>query len=111
MRPPLRTLHNKISPVRAIRVRNSLVIFNAATQTPPDLPVEHVVPVIWRKTRCVHRKRNLTTVRDFFRHLAELVGFLMRQRDNEPSWTTPWRGLDKLTLAVRGHLAINQKCG
>jgi hypothetical protein len=30
----------------------------------------------------------------------------MRKRDGEPGWITLWRGLDKLLLAVRGHLAM-----
>ena len=60
------------------------------------------------------RQRKLTTVRNFFRHLAGLAGlagFLMRKRDGNPGWITLWRGLDKLLLAIRGFVAINQKCG
>ena len=57
------------------------------------------------------RAAPLTTVRDFFRHLAGLGGFLMRKHDGDPGWITLWRGLDKLILAVRRFVAIKQKCG
>ena len=63
------------------------------------------------------RQRKLTTVRNFFRHLASLAdlagpgGFLMRKRDGNPGWITLWRGRDKLLLAIRGFVAINRKCG
>jgi len=35
----------------------------------------------------------------------------MRKRDGNPGWLTLWRGLDKLLLAIRGFVAMNQKCG
>ena len=63
---------------------------------------------IWLKMLGALRKRKLTTVRDFFRHLA---GFLMRKRDGNPGWITLWRGLVKLLLAIRGYTAMNQRCG
>lgn len=77
----------------------------------PDLPAEHVVPTTWLKMLSALRKRELTTVRDFFRHLAGLGGFLMRKRDGQPGWITLWRGLDKLLLALRGHRAMLKRCG
>lgn len=77
----------------------------------PDLPAARIVPKIWLKMLSALRKRKLVTVRDFFRHLAGLGGFLMRKRDAEPGWITLWRGLDKLVLAVRGFVALNGKCG
>ena len=40
----------------------------------PDLPAERVVPQIWLKMLGALRKRKLTTVRGFFRHLACLIG-------------------------------------
>ncbi len=79
--------------------------------TTPDLPAARVVPAIWLKMLGALRKRKLATVRDFFRHLAGLGGFLMRKRDGNPGWITLWRGLDKLLLAIRGYTAMNQRCG
>ena len=54
------------------------------------------------------RKRKRTMVRDFFRNLG---GFLLCKRDGNPGWLTLWRGLDKLLLAIRGFVAMNQRCG
>jgi hypothetical protein len=93
--------------VLAVRL---LQLKTVATST-PDLPAERVVPKIWLKMLGALRKRKLTTVRDFFRHLAGLGGFLMRKRDGNPGWITLWRGLDKLLLAIRGFVAMNQRCG
>jgi Transposase DDE domain len=93
--------------VLAVRL---LQLKTVATST-PDLPAERVVPKIWLKMLGALRKRKLTTVRDFFRHLAGLGGFLLRKHDGNPGWLTLWRGLDKLLLAIRGFVAMNQKCG
>jgi len=79
--------------------------------THPDLPAARIVPKIWLKMLSALRKRKLLTVRDFFRHLAGLGGFLMRKGDGEPGWITLWRGLDKLILAIRGFFAMQRECG
>lgn len=88
-----------------------LLQLKTVATTHPDLPAAQVVPAIWLKMLGALRKRKLTTVRDFFRHLAGLGGFLLRKGDGEPGWITLWRGLDKLLLAIRGHIAMNQRCG
>ena len=88
-----------------------LLQLKTVANTHPDLPAEQVVPKLWLKMLSALRQRKLTTVRDFFRHLAGLGGFLMRKRDGNPGWITLWRGLDKLILAVRGFVAMKQKCG
>jgi hypothetical protein len=88
-----------------------LLQLKTVAMTQPDLPAARVVPKIWIRMLSALRKRKLTTVREFFRHLAGLGGFLMRKRDGEPGWITLWRGLDKLVLAVRGHLALQGTCG
>jgi hypothetical protein len=91
-----------LSSVLAVR----LLQLKTVATSHPDLPATDIVPKIWIKMLSALRKKKLTTVRDFFRHLAGLGGFLMRKRDGEPGWITLWRGLDKLLLAVRGHLAM-----
>ena len=88
-----------------------LLQLKTVATTTPDLPAARVVPAIWLKMLAALRKRKLNTVRDFFRHLAGLGGFLMRKRDGDPGWITLWRGLDKLLLAIRGFVAMNQRCG
>jgi Transposase DNA-binding/Transposase DDE domain len=42
------------------------------------------------------------TIRDFFRGLAGLGGFLGRKSDGEPGWITIWRGWDALHWMLRG---------
>lgn len=88
-----------------------LLQLKTVATTHPDLPAERVVPRIWLTMLSALRKRPLKTVRDFFRHLAGLGGFLMRKSDKDPGWLTLWRGLDKLLLALRGYEAMNNKCG
>jgi len=88
-----------------------LLQLKTVATTHHDLPAEHVVPKLWLKMLGALRTRKQTTVRDCFRHLAGLGGFLMRKHDGDPGWITLWRGLDKLMLAVRGFVAIKQKCG
>ena len=88
-----------------------LLPLKTVATTTPDLPAARVVPAIWLKMLSALRKRKRTTVRDFFRHLAGLAGGLMRKRDGNPGWITLWRGLDKLLLAIRGFVAMNQRCG
>jgi Transposase DNA-binding/Transposase DDE domain len=88
-----------------------LLQLKTVATTTPDLPADRVVPRIWLTMLGALRQRKLTTVRDFFRHLAGLGGFLMRKRDGNPGWLTLWRGLDKLLLAIRGFVAMKQRCG
>ena len=77
----------------------------------PDLPAERIVPLAWLQMLRALRGRPIHTVRDFFRHLAGLGGFLMRKGDGEPGWITLWRGFKKLLLCLRGARAAKQKLG
>lgn len=77
----------------------------------PTLPAEQVVPRSWLTMLRAIREKPIVTVRDFFRHLAGLGGFLMRKGDGEPGWITIWRGLTKLLLCLRGARAIRQRSG
>ena len=65
-----------------------LLPLKTVATTTPDLPAARVVPAIWLKMLGALRKRKLNTVRDFFRNLAGLGGFLMRKRDGNPGWLT-----------------------
>ena len=83
----------------------------------PDRAALEVVPQEWVEvvgaTR--HRGRRCTpstmTVRDFYRSLAKLGGFLGRKRDGEPGWITIWRGFEKLQLILRGVEFARTRCG
>jgi hypothetical protein len=80
----------------------------------PQRPAQQVVPLCWIRMLHALRKRPPKapwTVRDFYRELAKLGGFLGRKSDGEPGWMTLWRGFEKLHLCLRGADAYTQKCG
>lgn len=89
-----------------------LLQLKAVARVEPNRPASSVVPSLWIRALAVLRKRSLAgcTVREFYRHLAGLGGFLGRKGDGEPGWITLWRGFDKLALAARV-LDTNKKCG
>lgn len=95
--------------VAAIR----LLQLRAVARTDPERPATAVVPKRWIVTlsRVLRRVRPIRTVRDFFRALAKLGGFLGRKCDGEPGWITLWRGFEKLQLILRGAEAMGSKCG
>jgi len=78
----------------------------------PQRPTHEVVPASWVTTLDALRPgRPLGTVRQFFRELAGLGGFLGRNHDGEPGWITLWRGFEKLQLALRAIRGYRQRCG
>jgi hypothetical protein len=98
--------------VSVVAVR--LLQLKSIARVNPDRPAQHVVPKRWiHMLACVRKSKRtpIRTVRDFFRGLAGLGGFLGRKHDGEPGWITLWRGFDKLNLLLRGFDAMQQKCG
>jgi hypothetical protein len=82
-----------------------LLQLKTVAQTEPDRPAADVVPKQWLKMiNCLPQPKNkpVATVRDFYRAMARLGGFLARKSDGEPGWITLWRGFEKLHLLVRG---------
>lgn len=80
----------------------------------PQRPASQVVPHRWIQMLQSLRKRPPKapwTVRDFYRELAKLGGFLGRKSDGEPGWMTLWHGFEKLHLCLRGADAYTRKCG
>ena len=79
----------------------------------PQRPAEEVVPKTWIRMLQRLRKRpaKAWTVREFYREMAKLGGFLGRKSDGEPGWITVWRGFEKLHLCLRGVDAYGEKCG
>jgi Transposase DNA-binding/Transposase Tn5 dimerisation domain len=79
----------------------------------PERPAARVVPRNWFDAlpRLLKRPKPVVTVRDFFRGLASLGGFLGRKCDGEPGWQTVWRGLETLLQCLRGAEALGKKCG
>jgi hypothetical protein len=77
-------------------------------------PASEVVPRKWIAMLEGLKKRKPAvswTVRDFYREMAKLGGFLGRKSDGEPGWITIWRGFEKLHLCLRGAEALGKKCG
>jgi hypothetical protein len=96
-----------LTTVLAVR----LLQLKQVAQTQPDRPAREVVPARWVAglRRVLRRPRAVNTVREFFRALASLGGFLGRKGDGEPGWQTIWHGLDTLLTALRG--METKKCG
>lgn len=94
-----------------------LLQLKSMARSVPDRPARNVVPPLWLEMlkaarKNLHRVHDLT-IRQFYRELAKLGGFLGRRSDGEPGWITIWRGWEKLNTLVRGaELAIKlKKCG
>jgi hypothetical protein len=90
-----------------------LLQLKVAARRDPKLPAQRVVPKQWLQALplLLKKRRNIETVRDFFRGLAQLGGFLDRKGDGEPGWQTVWGGLEKLLLCLRGAELLAEKCG
>lgn len=89
-----------------------LLQLRSASRQHPQLPATQIVPKTWvRALQALKPKRHIQTVRDFYRGLASLGGFLGRKSDGDPGWLTLWRGYEKLALALRTLRAQRQKCG
>src|SRR5271169_51160 len=80
----------------------------------PQRPADQVVPQKWITMLQCLRKRAPSpawTVREFYREMAKLGGFLGRKSDGEPGWITVWRGFEKLHLCLRGAQTYQKRCG
>lgn len=82
-----------------------LLRLKSLARTSPDIPAKRVVPALWLRmlkaaSKKLHRVHDLT-VRQFYREVAKLGGFLGRKGDGEPGWITTWRGWEKLNTMVK----------
>jgi hypothetical protein len=68
----------------------------------PETPVEEKVPKPWITLIERHLKVKLKTVRDFWRSLARMGGFIGRKSDGEPGWQTIWKGYKRLQDMLAG---------
>jgi hypothetical protein len=83
-----------------------LLALKSMARTDAERPAKTVVPALWL-TMLKAARKNLRrvydlTVRQFYRELAKLGGFLGRKHDGEPGWITIWRGWEKLSTLVHG---------
>lgn len=90
-----------------------LLQLKTVARTDPEQLAANVVPTTWLAAlpALLQSRKPINTVRDFFRGLASLGGFLGRKADGEPGWQTVWRGVNALLLCIRGAEAIHGKCG
>ena len=68
----------------------------------PTTPVEEKVSKHWIILIERLLKVKLKTVRDFWRSLARLGGFIGRKSDGEPGWQTIWKGFKRLQDMLLG---------
>jgi hypothetical protein len=68
----------------------------------PTTPVEEVIPQSWIVLTERRLNIKLKTVRDFWRALARLGGFIGRKSDREPGWQTIWKGYRRLQDMLTG---------
>ncbi len=68
----------------------------------PTRRVEEVVPKRWIMLIERKLKVKLETVRDFWRCLARLGGFIGRKSDGEPGWQTIWKGYRRFRDMLEG---------
>ncbi len=89
-----------------------LLELRAVARSEPDRPARELAPANWLATlaRMRPRLKLQATVRDFFRQLASLGGFLNRKHDGEPGWQTIWHGFNKLAIVMQ-YAENRQKCG
>jgi hypothetical protein len=76
----------------------------------PSMPVDQAVPQLWIMLVEKRLKVKLETVRDFWRCLARMGGFLARKSDGEPGWQTIWGGYTALQDMVLG-VNLMATCG
>jgi hypothetical protein len=91
-----------------------LLQLKSIARVDPDRPAASAVPKRWlHMVRCLQRgrRRNISTVREFYHAVAKLGGWLGRKHDGQPGWITLWRGFDKLILMIRGAKASTSRCG
>jgi hypothetical protein len=97
-------LENLTALLSVVAVR--LLQLKSAARANPTRPARELVPLPWIKMLLAARKRSkLTadmTIREFYREVAKLGGFLGRKSDGEPGWITIWRGWQQLYMLVHG---------
>ena len=89
-----------------------LLQLKSVARNEPSRPAKDLLPRHWIEVLQTLRKRprQTWTVRQFFRELAGLGGFLGRKGDGEPGWITIWRGFDKLVPAL-AYAENRHRCG
>lgn len=77
-------------------IATQLLAMRELCRLSPTTPVEEKVPKRWITLIERYLMVKLKTVRDFWRALARLGGFIGRKSDGEPGWQTIWKGYKRL---------------
>jgi hypothetical protein len=98
----------------AVAVR--LLQLKLSARQEPDRPAKQCVSSLHVEVLGAYRKKDIEglTVREFFREVAKLGGFLGRKSDGDPGWQTLWRGwqrLDAMTLGASLAQSALTRCG
>ena len=93
-----------------------LLQLKLAARNNTDRPAKECAPRSHLEVLAAYRKcaPESWSIRDFWREVAKLGGFLARKSDGEPGWLTIWRGwqqLDLMTLGANLARSEPQKCG
>lgn len=104
----LRQLHHadRLKPLLAICAVVAVRLLQCKQQArvEPNRPATQCVPVEHVQVLSAYHKQSAAgmTIRQFWRLVARLGGFLARKSDGEPGWQTLWRGWQKLDLMTLG---------
>jgi hypothetical protein len=105
----------RLAPIIALLsvVAVRLLQLKMVARKEPERPAAGVVPTNWLAAlpRILKKPKPIVTVRDFFRGMASLGGFLGRKCDGEPGWQTVWSGLETLLQCLRGADVLKKKYG
>lgn len=83
-------------------IATQLLAIRERCRLSPTMPVEEKVCKPWITLIERYLMVRLKTVRDFWRSLARLGGFIGRKSDGEPGWQTIWRGYKRLQDMMLG---------
>ena len=72
-----------------------------------DLIPEDLIGIVLRRYKL---EKDRLTLKEFWRSVAKLGGFLGRKNDGDPGWQTLWKGWVKL-LTMQEAIEDFQKCG
>jgi hypothetical protein len=85
-------------------IATQLLAMRERCRLSPETPVEEQVPKPWITLIERHLMVKLKTVKDFWRSLARMGGFIGRKSDGEPGWQTIWKGYKRLQDMLAGAL-------
>jgi len=83
-------------------IATQLLAMREECRLSPETPVEEKVPKPWITLIERHLMVKLKTVKDFWRSLARMGGFIGRKSDGEPGWQTIWKGYKRLQDMLTG---------